>query len=367
MAKILKYINRFRDRHGKLRYYCRRPGSKVVPLPGVPGSREFMEVYEAAMSGQAPAAQIGAARTVAGTVHTLVSAYLDCSKDSSSPFKTLAPETQRTRRNILENFRIAHGDKRIFRTEPNGRRVMLLTREHVQRMVNEKVSTPFAQRNFLNTLRSMFDWGHGEGRVPDNPALGVKRGQTKKGAGYKTWSEADIARFEARHAVGTRGRLAFALLLYTGQRRGDVVRMGRSQIQPGTPWNVLVVDQRKTQGNETAHVEIPMHPALQKIIDATPTIGMNTFLVTSFGKPYTAAGFGNWFRELCDEADCPDISAHGLRKACARRLADLGCSTHEIAAVTGHASLAEVARYTAAADRKRLAASAMRKLVESVS
>jgi integrase len=62
--------------------------------------------------------------------------------------------------------------------------------------------------------------------------------------------------------------------------------------------------------------------------------------VTSFGKPYSPAGFGNWFRELCDEAGCPDISAHGLRKACARRLAELGCSAHEIAAITGHASLA---------------------------
>jgi integrase len=55
-------------------------------------------------------------------------------------------------------------------------------------------------------------------------------------------------------------------------------------------------------------------------------------------------------------------SAHGLRKAAARRLAEAGCSTHEIAAITGHASLKEVARYTEAADRKRLAKSAMAKI-----
>jgi integrase len=86
--------------------------------------------------------------------------------------------------------------------------------------------------------------------------------------------------------------------------------------------------------------------------------------VTSFGKPYTANGFGNWFRELCDEAGCPGVSAHGLRKATARRLAEIGCSAHEIASITGHASLAEVQRYAAAANRKGLARSAMKKLVD---
>jgi integrase len=87
-------------------------------------------------------------------------------------------------------------------------------------------------------------------------------------------------------------------------------------------------------------------------------------LVMSFGKSYTSNGFGNWFRERCDEADCPDVSAHGLRKGAARRLAEIGCSTHEIAAITGHASLAEIERYTKAANRKRLARSAMKKLIE---
>ena len=95
-----------------------------------------------------------------------------------------------------------------------------------------------------------------------------------------------------------------------------------------------------------------MHPKLREIIDATPTVGVKTFLVTHFGKPYTSPGFGNWFRELCDTADCPDVSAHGLRKAAARRLAEIGCSANQIAAITGHASISEVQRYTKAADRK---------------
>jgi integrase len=282
-----------------------------------------------------------------------VANYLD-----SPLFKTGAAETRRTRRNILENFRNEHGGKPLFAGDRNGRR-MLLTREHMQRIVNAKAATPFAQRNFLNTLRAMFKWASAEGRIPDNPTLGVTR-EKAKSTGYKTWTEDHIARFEATHPIGSKARLAFGLLLYTGQRRSDVVRMGRQHIHD----NVLIIDQGKTEGGEEAHLEIPVHPKLREIIDATPTVGVKTFLVTHFGKPYTAPGFGNWIRELCDAAGCLDVSAHGLRKATARRLAEIGCSANQIASITGHASLSEVQRYTKAADRKRMAREAMAKLVE---
>jgi integrase len=317
-----------------------------------------MQQYAAALDGvKAQAHNIGAERTIAGTVDALVAAYLDPA--SSSPFKTFGKETQRTRRCTLENFRRAHGNKPLYRTEGN-RRVMLLTREHVQRIINEKAATPFAQHNLLKTLRTMFEWAVGEGRIPDNPALGVKRVKVKT-AGYKSWSEAEIAQFEAYYPIGSKARLAFALILYTGQRRGDVVKMGAHHIHTG----VLTIDQGKTEGGEQAHLEIPVHPKLREIIDSTPTLGVKTFLVTNFGKPFTPAGFGNWFRDRCNEAGLSDISAHGGRKATARRLAEIGCSAHMIAAITGHASLAEVQRYANAADRKRLAREAIKKLTES--
>jgi len=356
------YTRGFIDRHGKPRFYFRREGFKQVPLPGLPWSPEFMAAYEAAMRGStAPPVEIGASRTVAGTVNAIVAQYLDCSPKSTSPFKTLAAETQRTRRNILENFRERHGSKRIFYTDARGKRVMLLSREHMQKIVNEKIATPFAQRNFLNALRAMFTWALSEGRVSDDPTLGVKRRKVKT-TGYRTWSEAEIERFETRYPIGTKERLAFALLLYTGQRRSDVVKMGRQRIHKG----VLTVDQRKTAGGEQAHLEIPVHPKLREIIDSTPSDHL-TFLVTSFGKPYSGNGFGNSMREWCDAAGCSDVSSHGLRKACARRLAEIGCTTHEIASITGQASLSEVERYTRAANRNRLAQSAMTKLLEGES
>lgn len=102
-------------------------------------------------------------------------------------------------------------------------------------------------------------------------------------------------------------------------------------------------------------------PDLQAVIDDTP-LGNLTFLVTEFGEPYTAAGFGNWFRERCNETDLRHCSAHGLRKAAARRFAEHGCTVHEIAAITGRASLSEVQRFTRAADQKRLASAMVAKI-----
>ena len=61
-------------------------------------------------------------------------------------------------------------------------------------------------------------------------------------------------------------------------------------------------------------------------------------------------------------AGLPQCSAHGLRKAAAAKLAELGCTAHEIMAITGHESIQEVERYTKAAEQKRLAKSAMGKL-----
>src|SRR5262249_43693562 len=188
---------------GKRRVRFRKAGFSIY-LTGIPWSEDFMRQYAKALEGmKARTSNIGSGRTVAGTVNALVAAYLD--PRSTSPFKTTAAETQRTRRNILDNFRKAHGDKPLFRTDTSGRRTMLLTREHVQRIVNEKAGTPFAQRNFFNTLRALSKWAVKEGRIPDDPTLGVTREKVKT-AGYKTWPEDYIARFERKHPIGSKAR-----------------------------------------------------------------------------------------------------------------------------------------------------------------
>jgi integrase len=172
----------------------------------------------------------------------------------------------------------------------------------------------------------------------------------RKATGFHTWSEDEIAQFEAHHPIGTKARMALALLLYTAQRR-SVVKMGRQHIRGG----VVQVRQQKT----SAVLAIPLHPELAAIVEATPSEHL-TFLTTAYGKPFTAAGFGNWFREQCDAVGLPKhCAAHGLRKAACRRLAEAGCSANVIAAISGHTTLREVERYTKAADQERMARQGM--------
>jgi integrase len=254
-------------------------------------------------------------------------------------FQMLAPSTQRALRGILEHFRTEHGDKRIA----------LLQRQHIVTLLSSKKR--FAARHWLKAIRGLMNYAVEIGSRLDNPAVGVKLPNLKTD-GYHTWTEAEIEQFVTYHGPGTRARLALMLLLHTGQRRSDVVRVGRQHIRDG----ILHVHQQKT-GTELV---IPLHSSLAAVIAETPA-GNLTLLATQSGKPFSAAGFGNWFRDRCNEAGLGHCSAHGLRKAAARRLAEAGCTTHEIAAITGHASLSEIQRYTKAADQKRLALSAMEK------
>jgi integrase len=119
---------------------------------------------------------------------------------------------------------------------------------------------------------------------------------------------------------------------------------------------------KKTEDKTGLELAIPVHPELRRVIDATPSKHL-TFLVTELGAPFTAAGFGNWFRDRCQEAGLGHCSFHGLRKAAATRLIDAGCDVVEAAAITGHASLKELQRYIETRDRKRAARRAMRKLI----
>ena len=104
--------------------------------------------------------------------------------------------------------------------------------------------------------------------------------------------------------------------------------MGRQHVRNG----VLSLQRQKTG----VPFDVPVMPALQAAIDAMPASDHLTFLVTAFGKPFAAAGFGNWFREVCNEAKLPKrCTSHGLRKAAATRLADRGATTTELKAWFG--------------------------------
>ncbi|MBX9747531.1 MAG: tyrosine-type recombinase/integrase [Hyphomonadaceae bacterium] len=178
--------------------------------------------------------------------------------------------------------------------------------------------------------------------IKANPADGIKPIRTE--GGFAEWPEEVIAQFEERWTLGSKPRLALDLLVYTGQRRSDVVQMARANIRDGA----IRVVQVKTG----APLWLPIHPRLAQSIAAASPTGL-FLLMTEYGRPFSAAGFGNWFRAQCDAAGIEKgYSAHGLRKAAGRRLADAGATAHQIMAVLGHRSLSEATRYTRGADQR---------------
>jgi integrase len=334
-----KFVHGYVDRTGKARFYFRHEGFKTVPLPGLPWSPEFMAAYEVAMAGQSPQQTATIRAGLPGSIRALAISFFN-----SAAFRAMkADSTQSVYRNIIERLCDEHGDKRAA----------AMQREHVVKMMAARADKPDSANGLRKVLRAMMQHAIEIGWRSDDPTRDVKAIRVKSD-GYHSWSDDEIARFENHHAIGTRARLAFALLLYTGQRRSDAIRMGRQDVHKGA----IKVRQLKTG----AELNIPVHAALAETIAGTRLIGTATFLTTQFGQPFTAAGFGNWFRDQCNAAGLPHCSAHGLRKAAARRLAEAGCTAHEIAAVTGHASLREIQRYTKAADQTRLAVAAMDKV-----
>src|SRR5262245_18777969 len=228
-----------------------------------------MESYQTALAMQLPRPMIGASRTKVGSISALIVTYL-----SSPEFLARPTATQTTYRNILEHFRREHGDKPVA----------LLTRQHINAILAQKVKTPAAANHWLRLVKVLMQLAVDEGYRPDNPTTGIKRIKNKTD-GFHTWTEEEIAQFEAHHPIGSKARLALGLLLFTAQRRSDVVRMGRQHVRGG----VAHVRQQKTG----AMLAIPVHPDLATIIEAMPNDHL-TYLTTSFGKPFTAAGFGNY-------------------------------------------------------------------------
>jgi integrase len=333
----LEYVHEYPDRHGKLRRYFRRKGSKQIPLPGLPGSEEFMAAYQAALASVIAPREIGASRTKPGTVNAAIVGYYQ-----SLAFRELALGTQRGRRTILEQFRLAHGDKRVA-TLPQKFIVQMLSRMR-----------PVSARNWLKTLRGLLEFAKEEGFRQDNPAQGFKLAKHKVRS-HHPWTADEIAQFEACHPIGTMARLAVALLLNTAQRPGDVTRMGPRDIRNG----VLYLKQQKT----AAELAIPINADLKKVLKATPCEHL-IFLTNKRGGQFSAATFSKQVRIWCDAAGLKHCTAHGLRHTAGYRLADSGATTHEIAAMTGHKSLGEVQRYTKGADQAKLAHRAMAKLTK---
>jgi integrase len=340
MARLkLRFVNEFVDRHGKVRRYFRRPGCRAVPLPGLPGSIEFMAAYQAALAVVAPPPP-SPRHVIAGSLAAVTAGYL-----RSADFANLSPSSQQSYRTALKPILAAHGH----------RLVRELNKDVARRVIeNIGVTRPGMANLTRAVLSKIMGYAVETSVRHDNPFTGLK--PYRLGT-YHTWTDAEIAQFERRWPLGTRERLAFALLLYTGQRGGDVVRMIRSDIVGGR----IRVAQDKARKGTTNELMIPIHPALARALQAGPVVGMQHVITDARGRPLR--NLTDLIEVAVKRAGLPArCVAHGLRKAALRRLAEHGSTTKEIAAVSGHRSLSEIERYTARADQVGLADSAIAKL-----
>jgi integrase len=324
------------------RYYVRLPGKAKVRIYGEPGSEDFMREYRAAVRDERTVVDRPVSTSFAP--RSLGRAVLDYY--TSTAFHQLSESRKRSRRLILNKILSVSGHELVSR----------ITKGVIQKGMDRRAHTPAAANEFLKSLRAVFDYLVSVDELKENPAKLVKYNVIST-EGFHTWTLDEVTQFVEHHSLGSKAVLALALLLFTGQRRGDVIKMGPQHVKDGSL--------RLRRGKNSLEGTIPVLPPLQAVIDASQ-IGHLTYLVTAFGKPFSDAGIGNWFRDRCDEAGLHHCSAHGLRKAGATIAADLGASDEQLMALFGWKSRRQVATYTRAANQKKLAHEAAKRIASAL-
>jgi integrase len=322
-------------RHGKRVWYVRVDKGKRARLRAEYGTPEFDEEYRAALAGQ-PRRTSG---TATGSLAWLISQYRE-----TAEWRALSSATRRQRENIFLHVRETAGTQQFAK----------ITRATIVAGRERRASTPAQARNFLDAMRGLFRWAVNAGFVRIDPTAGVKNPRRPKGAGFIPWTEEHVAAYERRWPLGTRQRVWLDVLLYTGLRRGDAVRLGRQHVRDG------VATIKTEKSGFTVEVTMPLLPVLQATLDAGPC-GDLAFIAGARGEPLTKESFGNLFREASATAGVPG-SAHGVRKIAATRAANAGATVAQLEAIFGWQGGTMASLYTRAADRRRLAMEAMHKL-----
>jgi integrase len=261
-------------RHGKSAWYVRINKGPRVRIRAAFGTPEFDAEYQAAITGT-PRAKKGTPE--AGTLGWLVERYRD-----SSDWAALSVATRRQRENIFLG---------VLKTAAETRCVRITQTEIIAGKERRK-STPAQARNFLDAMRGLYRWALDAKLVKLDPTAGVSNPSRKKGDGFIVWTEEHVAAYQARWPIGTRQRVWLDLLLYTGLRRGDAVRLGRQHVRDG------VVTLKTEKSGETVEVTLPILPILATTLVAGPC-GDLSFIAGAGGQPLTKESFGNEFREAC--------------------------------------------------------------------
>lgn len=338
--RLPKYVSSFIDNRGKRRYRFRK-GTTSRYFEQHPNTAQGSEEYAAFLSGVTPERPKDRA-VVKGSVEALLILYY-----GSTDFRGNAQDhTLAKRRAILEEFRQRHGHRPVKTARFD--KLDAYIAEIAKGWTDEdsrKRGGAFAAETARKLIRGLFKYGVKMAWRTDNPMdyVGYRPKKTK---GFHSWTEGEIDQYRAHWPLGTKQRLALELMLWTGKRRSDAVTMGPQHIEAGE----LRGRDLKTDKPWT----LPIATQLQEAIDAAPSEHL-CFVPSERGRPYSAASFGNMFRQWCDDAGLPHCTAHGLRKAISRRMAEEGIGNAGIKSVTLHSGDDEVAIYVADANQRLLA------------
>jgi integrase len=243
---------------GNIRIYFRAKGKAKVRLRGTPWTPEFMAEYEAAKEDASRAQRKG---IHPGTWRWLCVRYFTECAD----YLRLDDRTKRVRRGVLEGTfdeSIAPGSPKLFRDFPLSK----LTSDAIEVLRDRKLAFPEGANSRIKAIRAVFKWaarkkGHdGKALISHNPARDVPYLKSNNPSGYHTWTLEEVRQFERRHPTGTKARLALALLLFTGQRRSDITRLGRQHVRDGK----FAFTQFKGRNRKPKRLILPILPALQR-------------------------------------------------------------------------------------------------------
>jgi len=329
------------------RVYVRRGKQKKIRIKSPKGTAEFAREYTAALDRLDGHRTPVAATLVApkGSLGWLAGKYF-----SSAQFKGLNKRSQATRRGILMSC-LAEPPKPGSSAAMKDCPISKVNASTIMMLMERKEGLPGAANNRKKYLSAMFRWGVKNLRddVKSNPCRDAEK-ISYSTDGFHTWSMDEVKQFLTRHPIGTKAALALGLMMFTGARSEDAITFGRQHTRSGA----LRYIPKKTLYRRRKTVEKPILPILATLIEASP-VGDLTFLITEHGRPFTEKGIGNKMRQWCDEADLPQCTAHGLKKAAATIAADNGATVHQLMAMFDWTTLTQAEPYTRTADQKRLA------------
>jgi site-specific recombinase XerD len=361
-SREYRYPLSYMEPTGTTRLYFRRGSEPKIRLYQQPGTAAFDAEYLRVYAGEpAPRRTPGRERrrayqrAAAGTLRYVVEQYY-----KSPAFAGLADTTRKVRRGTLESIcATLRGDPPVrIGTLPFAE----MPATAIRKLRDEKAAQPDGANARVKALRQLFTWALEYGFAEANPAKDVAYLKPNNPDGFRAWTEAEAAQYEARHPLGTKARLAFDLLTYTGVRRSDVVKLGPQMEQEG----MLCFTETKGARHRVKRHALPILPPLRASIDAAAAAGAGghlVYLVTRAGKAHSDKAFGAWFKRRCEEAGLDaGLAAHGLRKLAAVRCAEAGASEHELMALFGWTKIEQAAAYTRRANRAKLEAGAAHKL-----